>query len=85
MQITSGGTLQFTDPSVTISDFDYVTGAAVAGKILVDNETNDTDPKGSIIKGDHIIVAHKFADNATTATAYKDLQGHETTAAGINT
>ena len=86
VQITSGGTLQFTDASVTISDFDYVAGTAPtnveAGKILVDDDT--TAGKGSYIKGDHIIVAHKFADNATTAKAYKDLLGHETTAAGIN-
>ena len=82
VQITSGGTLQFTDPSVTISDFDYVTGAAVAGKILVDTTTNESTPTGSIIKGDHITVAHKFADNATTATAYKDLNGIK--ADGIN-
>ena len=84
VQITSGGTLQFTDASVTISDFDYTHTGVEAGKIYVDSETNDTDPKGSYIKGDHIIVAHKFADNATTAKAYKDLLGHETTAAGIN-
>ena len=82
MQITSGGTLQFTDASVTISDFDYTHTGVEAGKIYVDSETNDTDPKGSYIKGDHIIVAHKFADNATTATAYKDL--HEIDADGIN-
>ena len=84
VQITSGGTLQFTDPSVTISDFDYVAGTAAtdaeAGKILVDNSSNGQS--GSNIKGDHIIVAHKFADNATTATAYKDL--NEINAAGIN-
>ena len=84
VQITSGGTLQFTDPSVTISDFDYVDGTAAtdaeAGKILVDNSSNGQS--GSNIKGDHIIVAHKFADNATTATAYKDL--NEINAAGIN-
>ena len=84
VQITSGGTLQFTDASVTISDFDYVDGTAAtdaeAGKILVDNSSNGQS--GSNIKGDHIIVAHKFADNATTATAYKDLHG--ITAAGIN-
>ena len=85
VQITSGGTLQFTDASVDISKFDYTTTAAEAGKIWVDDETNDTDPnpKGSYIKGDHIIVAHKFASNATTATAYKDLN-EITTAAGIN-
>ena len=84
MQITSGGTLQFTDPSVTISDFDYVAGTAPtnveAGKILVDDNT--AAGKGSYIKGDHITVAHKFASNATTATAYKDL--NEIDAKGIN-
>ena len=36
----------------------------------------------SNIKGDHITVAHKFASNATTATAYKDL--NEIDAKGIN-
>ena len=82
VQITSGGTLQFTDPSVTISDFDYTHTGVEAGKIYVDSETNDTDPKGSYIKGDHVTVAHKFASNATTATAYKDL--NEIDAKGIN-
>ena len=84
VQITSGGTLQFTDASVDISKFDYVAGTAAAnaeaGKILVDDDS--TAGKGSYIKGDHIIVAHKFADNATTATAYKDLHGIK--ADGIN-
>ena len=51
VQITSGGTLQFTDASVTISDFDYTHTGVEAGKIYVDSETNDTDPKGSYIKG----------------------------------
>ena len=80
VQITSGGTLQFTDPSVTISDFDYTTTAAEAGKIYVDS--GSTSPSGSYIKGDDVTVAHKFASNATTATAYKDLVGIN--AAGIN-
>ena len=84
VQITSGGTLQFTDASVDISKFDYVSGTAAtnaeAGKILVDDDT--TAVKGSYIKGDHITVAHKFASNATTATAYKDLVGIK--ADGIN-
>ena len=78
VQITSGGTLQFTDPSVTISDFDYTT-TTEAGKIQVDE---NPDNGGSNIKGDHITVAHKFADNATTAKAYKDLNGIK--ADGIN-
>ena len=82
VQITSGGTLQFTDASVDISKFDYTAGStAEAGKIWVDDETTDAG-KGSYIKGDHITVAHKFASNATTATAYKDLNGIK--ADGIN-
>ena len=66
VQITSGGTLQFTDPSVTISDFDYVAGAvanAEAGKILVD--TALTGGSGSIFKADTLNIEHTLASDTT--------------------
>ena len=75
--ITSGGTLEFTDDAVVLSDFDY-TNTATNGKITVDS---NPDNGGSILKGNNVTVAHKFADNATTAQAYKDL--HEINAGGI--
>ena len=75
--ITNGGTLEFTDDAVVLSDFDYINDAT-AGKITVDKTP---DNGGSILKGNNVTVAHKFADNATTAQAYKDL--HAITADGI--
>ena len=68
--ITNGGTLEFTDDAVVLSDFDY-TNTATDGKITVDS---NPDNGGSILKGNNVTVAHKFASNATTAQAYKDLQ-----------
>ena len=75
--ITNGGTLEFTDDAVVLSDFDY-TNTATNGKITVDGNAENG---GSILKGNNVTVAHKFADNATTAQAYKDL--HEINAGGI--
>ena len=75
--ITNGGTLEFTDDAVVLSDFDY-TNTATDGKITVDS---NPDNGGSILKGNKVTVAHKFASNATTAQAYKDL--NPINAAGI--
>ena len=77
VHLASGGVLNFTDSSVVISDFDYSTTDA-PGKITV-----ETDPSngGSVIKGNELTIAHKFAQNATVAKTYQDLQ--EIDAAGI--
>ena len=70
VQVTSGGTVAFTDASVVLSDFDFVTGSAAtdaeAGKILVDESYNDDGTSGSIFKANELTVAHAFASNATT-------------------
>ena len=70
VDLASGGVLNFADNSVVISDFDYSTTDA-PGKIIV--ETNTTSG-GSVIKGNELTIAHKFAQNATVAETYKDLQ-----------
>ena len=66
IHVTSGGTLEFTDQSVVLSNFDFVKGAATnaeAGKILVDT---DDAQGGSIFKANELTVEHAFASNATT-------------------
>ena len=67
IQVTSGGTLAFTDTdAVVLSNFDFVKGAAAAaqaGKILVDT---NADNDGSIFKANELTVEHAFASNATT-------------------
>ena len=77
VDLASGGVLHFTDNSVVISDFDYSTTDA-PGKITVET---DTSKGGSVIKGNELTIAHKFAQNATDAKTYKDLQ--EISATGI--
>ena len=68
INITSGGVLEFSDSgSVNLNDFEYVSGAAVPGKILVDGSV--TANTGSIIKGDDLVLAHKFASDNTNLTA----------------
>ena len=70
VDLASGGVLNFADNSVVISDFDYSTTDA-PGKITVET---DTTSGGSVIKGNELTIAHKFAQNATVAETYKDLQ-----------
>ena len=77
VDLASGGVLNFADNSVVISDFDYSTTDA-PGKITVET---DTTSGGSVIKGNELTIAHKLAQNATTAETYKDLQA--VNAAGI--
>ena len=62
--VTSGGTIDFKD-SVLLSDFDFTSGAAAAGKINVD--TALTGGSGSYFKADTVTVAHKLATNTTSA------------------
>ena len=78
VELASGGALHFTDNSVVISDFDYSTNTDAPGKIIVET---GTDHGGSVIKGNELTIAHKFAQNATVAKTYKDLQA--VTATGI--
>ena len=61
VDLASGGVLNFADNSVVISDFDYSTTDA-PGKITVET---DTTSGGSVIKGNELTIAHKFAQNAT--------------------
>ena len=68
--LKSGGVLNFSDPSVVISDFDYST-TDTAGAIKVES---DATKGGSVIKGNELTIAHKFATNATTAEKYEDLR-----------
>ena len=75
--LASGGALHFTDNSVVISDFDY-SNTDAPGKITVEDGTNNAY---SVIKGNELTIAHKLAQNATTAETYKDLQA--VTATGI--
>ena len=70
VDLDSGGALHFTDNSVVISDFDYSTTDA-PGKIIVEK---NPDNGGSVIKGNELTIAHKFAQNATVAKTYQDLQ-----------
>ena len=70
VDLASGGVLNFADNSVVISDFDYSTTDA-PGKITIET---DTTSGGSVIKGNELTIAHKFAQNATVAETYKDLQ-----------
>ena len=65
VQVTSGGTVAFTDASVVLSDFDFVKDTATAGKILVDGSYIENG-SGSIFKANELTVAHAFASNATT-------------------
>ena len=78
LQVTSGGTLEFTDQSVVLSNFDFVKGAAAAaqaGKILVDADASNN---GSIFKANELTVEHAFASNATTYQGkHEDLQSIE--------
>ena len=62
--VTSGGTIDFKD-SVLLSDFDFTSGAAAAGKINVD--TALTGGSGSYFKADTVTVAHKLATDTTSA------------------
>ena len=75
VQLTSGGVLEFGDSgSVNLNDFEYVSSAAVPGKIYVDSAF-DAD-NGSILKGDDLVLAHKFAsDNEHLDTDSFDAAG----------
>ena len=73
--LASGGALHFTDSSVVISDFDY-SNTDAPGKITVETGTSNG---GSVIKGNELTIAHKFAQNATVAKTYKDLQAVKAT------
>ena len=74
VQITKGGVLDFSDSgSVNLNDFEYSTDA-VPNKIQVDGSFNATS--GSIIKGDELVLAHKFAtDNEHLDTDTFDAAG----------
>ena len=62
VQLTSGGVLEFGDSgSVNLNDFEYVSDAAVPGKIYVDGSFSATE--GSILKGNDLVLAHKFASD----------------------
>ena len=65
VQVTSVGTVAFTDASVVLSDFDFVKDTATAGKIFVDGSYIENG-SGSIFKANELTVAHAFASNATT-------------------
>ena len=76
--VTSGGTIDFKD-SVVLSDFDFTTGTATGGQIKVD--PNMSGGSGSFFKADTVTVAHKLAQNATTADGdYKQLTALKPTA-----
>ena len=74
VQLTSGGVLEFGDSgSVNLNDFEY-SSTAVPGKIFVDSSFGENN--GSILKGDDLVLAHKFAsDNEHLDTDSFDAAG----------
>ena len=69
VQVTKLGAVDFRD-SVVLSDFDFA-NSQTPGKIQIDTVYDATS--GSIFRADTVTVAHKLAQNATTAETHDEL------------